>query len=194
MNSKKRTRNEGEGVLIADRTEDRYEEILFDRRQIYLTDEIYEVNTMDVIRKLLILDKQSKDPITLYINSCGGEIGNGMAIIDMIHKIKSPVKTVCVSLCASMAAIILMNGEKGFRYSMKSATIMLHRASWQMDSDYDKHQAQKLKYCQKEATTILKEIAKITKKKVKTVETDIESGLWLSARQAIKYNLIDKIY
>ena len=77
--------------------------------------------------QLLFLDSESDEPITMYINSPGGSVIDGMAILDTMNLIKSPVHTVCVGMAASMGAFILSQGEPGHRYCTPNSEVMIHQ-------------------------------------------------------------------
>lgn len=81
-----------------------------------------------IVAQLLWLESDNPDkPITMYINSPGGEVGSGLAIYDTMTYIKSPVSTVCVGAAASMAAILLLGGETGKRYALPHSSVMVHQ-------------------------------------------------------------------
>lgn len=116
-------------------TEDNGRERIYDLPSRLLKDRIIllaeEINTntaMSVISQLLFLDSEnSSAPITIYIDSPGGSISDGLAIYDVLNKIKAPVATVCTGMAASMAAFLLCSGSKGMRYCLPNSTVMVHQ-------------------------------------------------------------------
>ena len=111
---------------MGERAYDIYSRLLKDRI-IILNGEITDNSSNVVVAELLYLDSISNDDISLYINSPGGSITAGMAIYDTMNFVKSNVSTICVGMAASMAAFILSSGEKGKRYILPNAEVMIHQ-------------------------------------------------------------------
>lgn len=116
------------------RTEDNKERIydlpscLLKDRIILLAEEINSNTATAVISQLLFLDAEdSASPITIYINSPGGSISDGLAIYDVMNKVKAPIITVCTGMAASMGAFLLCSGSKGKRYCLPNSTVMIHQ-------------------------------------------------------------------
>jgi len=105
---------------------DLYSRLLKDRI-IFLSGEIDDVSANIIVGELLFLNSQSKDDIFLYINSPGGSVTAGMAIYDTINFIDADVSTICVGMCASMAAFLLSSGTKGKRICLKNGEVMIHQ-------------------------------------------------------------------
>ncbi|KAK1770704.1 Clp protease-domain-containing protein [Phialemonium atrogriseum] len=109
------------------RTSDIFSKLL-QERIICLNGAIDDTVSAAIVAQLLWLESDNPDkPITMYINSPGGEVSSGLAIYDTMTYIKSPVSTVCVGAAASMAAILLIGGEAGKRYALPHSTIMVHQ-------------------------------------------------------------------
>ena len=102
---------------------------LLKNRIVFLNGEVNDENAYDVITKLLYLDSVGNDDISLYINSPGGSVIQGLAIIDCMNIIKSNVATYCIGSAYSMGAIILSCGSKGKRYALPNSEIMIHSPS-----------------------------------------------------------------
>lgn len=102
---------------------------LFEKRIIYIDEEITDSMARDVTDKLLRLDMHEKKDITMYINSSGCSVSAGFVIYDIMNLIKSDVSTVCIGKCASMAGILLINGKKGKRYALPNSEVMVHEVS-----------------------------------------------------------------
>ena len=167
---------------------------LFDKRIIKLTKSIDTEEADKIIDQLLKLDtmKGNKD-ITMYINSPGGAVPDGMAIYDAMQMIKSNIKTICIGRCSSMAAILLSGGTKGKRFITPNSEIMIHEVSaFNMGKVGDL----KTNY---EHTNMLNErviklLANNTGKSIKQVRQDIQlKDKWFNAEEALKYGLVDKI-
>ena len=97
-------------------------------RIILLNEEIDTDCATSIIAQLLFLESENPEaPITIYINSPGGVITAGMAIYDVMNKVKCPIITVCVGMAASMAAVLLSSGSRGQRYALPNSTVMIHQ-------------------------------------------------------------------
>ncbi|KAK0727444.1 Clp protease-domain-containing protein [Lasiosphaeria miniovina] len=109
------------------RTSDIFSKLL-QERIVCLNGPIDDITSASIVAQLLWLESDNPDkPITMYINSPGGEVSSGLAIYDTMTYIKSPVSTVCVGAAASMAAILLIGGEPGKRYALPHSSIMVHQ-------------------------------------------------------------------
>jgi ATP-dependent Clp protease protease subunit len=146
-----------------------------------------------VIAQLLFLQfEDPKKDISLYINSPGGVVTAGLAIVDTINHIKNDVSTVCVGLAASAGALILSAGTKGKRYALQNSEIMIHQplggAQGQAtDIEISAKQILKIK------DNLNKILAKNTGQTVAKIEKDVERDYYMSSEEAKKYGLIDKI-
>lgn len=109
-----------------ERQYDIYSRLLLDRI-VYLGTEVNSVSANMIIGQLLFLDKQSQEPIHLYINSPGGSVYDGLGIYDIIQMIECPVYTYCVGLAASMGSLLLSAGHKNHRYALANSRIMIHQ-------------------------------------------------------------------
>lgn len=151
---------------------------------------------MEVMRRLNFYDDGSKDPITLYIASPGGECDAGWALIDMIDKIKKhgvEVRTVCAGSCSSMAALILSAGTKGSRYAFPSSRIMIHQAGIELTGGKLDDIANTTKELQYWTDISAKYLSKITKRPVKEIEKELCYDNYMSANEAKKFGIIDKV-
>lgn len=179
----KRT-NDGERAMdIASR--------LLDDNIILLTGEINDTMAEIVIAQLLYLDSLNKDePIHIYINSPGGSVTAGLAILDTMKLVKSRICTYCIGLAASMGSIILSSGDK--RYIVPHAEVMIHQplgGTKGQASDIE-IAAEHIGRTKKTLNLIL---AENCKKPYKTVARDTERDNWKSAEEAVEYGLADKI-
>ncbi len=175
-----------------ERAYDIYSRLLEDR-VIFLWEAIDSAVANTVIAQLLFLEKQDpKAPITMYINTPGWHVTAGLAIYDTMQYVKCPIITVAVWLAASMGSIILVWWTKWKRYSLAHSEIMIHQPLW-----WAEWQASDIKIA---ADHIIKTwkilywiLAKHSGKDIKQVEKDCDRDNYMSAEEALKYWLIDKI-
>lgn len=175
-----------------ERAYDIYSRLLEDR-VVFLGDVIDATVANTVIAQLLYLEKQDpKAPITIYVNSPGWHVTAGLAIYDVMQYVQCDIITVCVGLAASMGSIILAGGSKGKRYSLPHSEIMIHQPLGGMEG-----QASDIKIA---ADHILRTggvlygiLAKHSGQDVKKVEKDCDRDNYMTAEEALKYGIIDKI-
>lgn len=165
-------------------------------RVVVLDDSVNEQSSLLVILQLLKCDADDKkEPIHLYINSGGGSVDCGLAIYDTIKYISAPVYTYCYGIAASMGAFLLSCGEKGHRYALKKARIMIHQPLVSGGLGYITESQLKIHADHlKETRTHLEEIlAENCNKDVKVLHKDCERDNWMSAEEAKEYCLVDDI-
>ena len=176
-----------------ERSYDIYSRLLEDRI-IFLSGEINTDVANSVIAQLLFLEgKDNTKDICLYINSPGGVIDAGLAILDTMNYIKCDVSTICVGLCASMAAVLLSGGAKGKRYALKNSKIMIHQpllSGVQGQASDIKIVADQILKTRDAINEIL---AENTGKSRKKIEEDTNRDYYLTSTEAKEYNLIDKV-
>ncbi len=175
-----------------ERSYDIYSRLLNDRI-VMLTDEVNDASASVVVAQLLYLEGQdpSKD-ISLYINSPGGSVTAGMSIYDTMQYIKCDVSTICMGMAASMGAFLLAAGAKGKRISLPNSDIMIHQPSGGAQgqaTDIMIH-ADHIIRTKKKLNTILSER---TGQPYDVIARDTERDNFMTAEQALKYGLIDKI-
>ena len=166
---------------------------LLNDRIIILSDEVNDTTASLVVAQLLYLESQDMDrDIQLYINSPGGSITAGMAIYDTMNYIKCDVSTICVGMAASMGAFLLSAGAKGKRLALPNSEIMIHQPLSGMQgqaTDIKIHTDRILRIKQK-----LNEIlADVTGQPLEKIINDTERDNFMSAEEALKYGLIDKV-
>ena len=158
-----------------------------------LTDEVNNVTASLVVAQLLFLEGQdsSKD-ISLYINSPGGSVSDGLAIYDTIQYIKCDVSTICMGMAASMGAFLLAAGTKGKRFALPNSEIMIHQplGGAQGQASDIIISANHIQRTKKRLNTILSER---TGQPYEVIEKDTDRDNWLTAQQALEYGLIDKV-
>lgn len=174
-----------------ERSYDIFSRLLKDRI-IILSGEIDDNLSNVIVSELLYLDSLNNNDISLYINSPGGSITAGMAIMDTINYIKSDVKTICIGISASMGAFLLSCGTKGKRYILPNAECMIHQplggASGQATEI--KIVAERILKLREKLNTIL---AKNTNKDIKKIEEDTERDHYLDAKECLEYGIVDHI-
>jgi ATP-dependent Clp protease protease subunit len=146
-----------------------------------------------VIAQLLFL--QSEDPkkeISIYINSPGGHVHAGMAIIDTIQHIKNPVSTVCVGIAASMAAVILSCGDKGKRFALPNSEVMIHQPHGGSEGQASDIEIS-AKHILKLRNSLNKILAKHTGQSLSKIEKDVDRDYYMDADEAKKYGIVDHV-
>lgn len=177
---------------LGERAYDIYSRLLKERI-VFLSGPIDEDSANIIIAQLLFL--QSEDPkkdISLYINSPGGHVTAGLAIIDTMNHIKPHVSTVCVGMAASAAAWILSSGEKGKRFALPNAEVMIHQplgGAQGQASDI----AITAEWIIKTKKRLIDLMAKNTGQTVAKIEKDIDRDFFMMPDDAKKYGIIDKI-
>lgn len=164
---------------------------LFDRRVIFLRGEIKSSVADDVAAQLLALDALGDDPVTLYIDSPGGEMPGLFTIHDTMKLVRAPVRTVCLGLAASAAAVILATGTGG-RAATPNARIMLHQPHGGVGGQARdiEIQAKEILYLRGRMEEIL---AGATGRPLDRIRTDTDRDFWLSAEEARAYGVIDEV-
>ncbi|MEX0930488.1 MAG: ATP-dependent Clp protease proteolytic subunit [Candidatus Paceibacterota bacterium] len=177
---------------FGERAYDIYSRLLRDRI-IFLAGPMDDHVANIVIAQLLFLE--SEDPhkdISLYINSPGGVVTSGLAIMDTMNHITCNVSTVCAGVAASAAAWILSNGAKGKRYALPNAEVMIHQPLGGAEG-----QASDIEISARHIIDIKKRLAKIlaknTGKPLQQVETDVDRDFYMSADDAKAYGIIDEV-
>lgn len=176
---------------MGERAYDIYSRLLKDRI-IILNGEITDNSSNVVVAQLLYLDSLSNDDISLYINSPGGSITAGMAIYDTMNFIGSKVSTICVGMAASMAAFLLSSGEKGKRYILPNAEVMIHQplGGAQGQATEIKIAAERILKLKKKLNVIL---ANNTGKDLDVIDNDTERDYFMDSNEALEYGIVDKI-
>ena len=175
-----------------ERSYDIYSRLLKDRI-IFLSDEVNDVTASLVVAQMLFLEAEDPDKdIMFYINSPGGSITSGMAIFDTMQYIKCDVCTICIGMAASMGAFLLAAGEKGKRYALPNAEVMIHQplGGAQGQATDIQIQAERILKMKDKLNIIL---AERTGQNLETIKNDTERDNFMSAEEAKEYGLIDKV-
>ena len=175
-----------------ERSYDIYSRLLNDRI-IFLGEEINSVSANLVVAQLLHLESQDAEKdISLYINSPGGEVYSGLAILDTMNFIKPQGSTICVGMAASMAAVLLSAGAKGKRFCLPHSKVMIHQPSGGAQGQQTEIEivAEEIKKTRRELNQILSDASG---QPIEKVQADTERDNYLTAAEALDYGLIDRI-
>ena len=177
-----------------ERSYDIFSRLLKDRI-IFLAEDVNPTSASLVVAQLLFLESEDPDKeISLYINSPGGSITDGMAIYDTINYIKCPVSTICVGLAASMGAVLLTSGTKGRRLATPNAEILIHQPLIQgglagQTTEIKIHADHMVKTREK----LNKILSERTGQPLEKINIDTERDNYMTAQEALEYGLIDGI-
>lgn len=175
-----------------ERAYDIYSRLLRDRI-IFLGGPIDDDVANIIIAQLLFLQNEdSKKDISLYINSPGGSVTAGLAILDTMNHIKPDVSTICVGIAASAASVILSAGTQGKRFALPNAEVMIHQP-WAQGGGQATDIEIQAKHILKTRDTLNKILSKNTGKPISQIEKDVERDFYMSAEEAKKYGIVDKI-
>ena len=160
-----------------------------------LTEDVNHVTASSIVAQLLFLESEDPDKeISFYINSPGGSITDGMAIVDTMRYIKCPISTICVGMAASMGAVLLACGDKGKRFATPNSEIMIHQP---LISGGLSGQATEIKihadHILRTRSRLNKLLSEQTGQDLATIEKDTERDNYMLAEEALKYGLIDGI-
>ena len=163
-------------------------------RIIFLGTEINDTVANVIIAQLLYLSSQDPDaPITMYLNTPGGSVYDGLAIYHTMQYISNEVQTVCTGLAASMGSVLLCAGEKGKRFALPHSRIMIHQPLGGAHG-----QASDIEITAKEILKLKGELYQIiadhSGKTLKQIEKDADRDHWLTAKEAVEYGMIDDIF
>ena len=176
-----------------ERSFDIYSRLLNDRI-IFLGEEINDVTASLVVAQLLHLESQdSEKDISLYINSPGGSVTAGLAILDTMNFIKCDVSTICLGMAASMASFLLAAGTKGKRIALPNSEILIHQPLGGMQgqaSDIKIHADHILRIKDK----MNRLLSEMTGQPFERVVADTDRDNYLTPEQALEYGLIDKVF
>ena len=175
-----------------ERSYDIYSRLLNDRI-IFLGEQIDDAVADTVVAELLHLENSDPDKdISLYINSPGGSVTAGLAIMDTMNFIKPDVSTVCVGMAASMASVLLSAGAKGKRFALPNSTVLIHQPLGGAQGQQTEIEivAEQIKKIRERMNKIL---ADNTGQSIKQIQKDTERDNYMTAQEALDYGLIDKI-
>lgn len=178
---------------LGERAYDIYSRLLKDRI-IFLGGPIDDTVANLIIAQLLFLEAEDpKKDIFLYVNSPGGHVHSGLAIVDTMNHVKPDIATVCVGMAASMGSVILASGAKGKRYALPNADVMIHQPHGGAEGQATDIEisARRILSLRDRLNRIL---AKTTGQTLAKVEKDVERDFFMTAEEAKKYGLVDVVY
>lgn len=175
------------------RTSSSLETVFFlKKRSIFLTGEISDKLSTEIIQQIMYLASLNKEPIRLYINSPGGSVSDGLAIYDVMKACGCTVITICTGLAASMAAVLLAAGTPGHRYCSTNAEVMIHQVMGQTQG-----QATDIELCAAHIRRVKEKInrllSKMTGKSITQICLDTDRDNYMDAGQALKYGIVDHV-
>ncbi|HZG78539.1 MAG TPA: ATP-dependent Clp endopeptidase proteolytic subunit ClpP [Paenibacillus sp.] len=175
-----------------ERSYDIYSRLLKDRI-VFLGTEVTDDSANAIVAQLLFLAAEDPEKdIHLYINSPGGSISAGMAVLDTMRFIKPDVSTICIGMAASFGAMLLLSGTKGKRYALPNAEVMLHQplgGARGQASDIAIH-AEHILGLRRRINAM---IAEATGQPLERIEKDTDRDFYMSAEEALEYGIIDKV-
>ncbi len=173
--------------------EDKLQEKMLKTRTILVSEAISDELAKKVYQHLLVLEADSKEkPITVIVNSPGGEADSGFGIYDMLRFVEMPVQSIVAGLCASAGVMVYLGGDEGKRFTLPNSRFLLHQPSSQSFG-----QASDLLIASDEIIRLRKQynqiVADVTGKDLKAVTKDADRDFWLSAQGAVDYGLATKV-
>lgn len=172
-----------------------FEKQFIEQRKVIISESIDQKVAERVIKTLFLLDGiDNQKPITVIINSPGGEVFSGFAIYDVMQIIKSPVITLVTGFAASMGSIVMLGSKKGKRYATANSKILIHQP---LIGGFFEARATEIEIQAKEIQETKERIINIYEEETKQprdkIAKDIELDYWMTAEEAVNYGLIDKI-
>ena len=175
-----------------ERSFDIYSRLLRDRI-IVVGGDIEPAMANSIVAQLLFLESENPNAeISMYINSPGGDVSAGWAIMDTMQYIKSPVSTIGMGLVASMGSVLLAAGEKGKRFALPNTSIMIHQPLGGFQGQVTDVEI-RVKKMQRTKQTLLKQMSEFTGRKEKELFDAMERDNWMNPEEAKKFGLIDGI-
>jgi len=171
--------------------------LLLSKRIVFIRGEITDELANSIIAQIIYLDSESDKEITVYISSPGGSVYHGRAIYGTFRSVRSKISTVGIGIVASMAALLLLGGDEGRRYALKTSRIMLHQPSIGLGRDTMVKQtdykilSDELELLRKDCIDVIIKHTKL--KDPKEVDRFIESDRYVDANEALQLGIIDKI-
>ncbi len=166
---------------------------LLKERVVFLVGPVNEMSANLIVAQLLFLESENPEKdISFYVNSPGGSVSAGLAIYDTMQFVKPDVSTLCIGQAASMGAFLLAAGATGKRFALPNSRVMIHQPMGGFQgqaSDIEIH-AREILYLRGRLNQLM---AKHTGRDVKTIEHDTDRDNFLSAEEAVKYGLVDKV-
>lgn len=182
-----------EKTSLGERAYDIYSRLLKERI-IFLGGPIEDYNANLTIAQLLFLEAEDpKKDIQLYVNSPGGSVSAGLAIVDAMNYVKPDVSTTCVGMAASMGSVILAMGAKGKRFALPNSEVMIHQP-WGGAQGQASDIEITAKHILATRDRLNKMLAKATGQKLDKIEKDVDRDFFMTAEEAETYGIIDAIH
>lgn len=163
-------------------------------RVIFINEEITKETASAITAFLLMYDKQnSEEDIFMYINTIGGDSAALINIYDVMQMVRSPIKTICIGKAYSAGAFILSAGTKGKRFITKNAKVMIHSAQFAFPLFSKEESEDFYNFVESNNKSILEILVKHTKHSLSKITKDCERDLYLDAKEAVKYGIVDRI-
>jgi ATP-dependent Clp protease protease subunit len=178
--------------VIADRSSEVFQQLLKDRI-IFLGTTVDQASANLICAQLLLLEAENNErDISLYINSPGGSVTDGLAIYDTMQYVRCDISTICIGLAASMGQFLLCAGAPGKRFALPHSRILMHQPSGQMQGQAADIaiQAEQIIYLKR---MMAERIAMHTGQPVERIEADSDRDRWFTAQEAMEYGFIDKV-
>lgn len=169
---------------------------LASNRIVFVAEDITNKTAADLSALLLYFDNESHEaPIEMYIHSSGGAVSGLSNIYDVMQMVSAPIKTICIGKAYSAGAVILSAGSKGERYAFKNSSIMIHgiQAAFPIPGHDMTNSKNYLKFLQDNNDNMMKILAQHTGHELEKVKEDCKQDVWMNAKQALEYGLIDHI-
>ena len=177
-----------------ERSYDIYSRLLNDRI-VFLGQQVDDAVANTVVAQLLHLESEDPDKdISLYINSPGGSVTAGLAILDTMNFVKCDVSTICIGLCASMASVLLAGGAKGKRFALPNSEVLIHQPmGGAQNGTQETDMAIIAEQMKKTRARLNKILSDATGQDIETIAKDTERDNWLDANEAKAYGLVDEV-
>lgn len=172
-------------------TFDVFSRLMYDRI-IYFTGVVDDDSCNTAVAQLLYLSSVDERDISMYINSPGGSVVDGLGLVDTMNYINCDISTTCIGMAASMGSVLLSNGAKGKRFVLPHSRVMIHQVSSGAqgvlkDLEIELEQTRR---CKNDLYEIL---AKNTNKSFEEIERDCDRNYWLIGKEAVEYGIVDKV-
>ena len=172
-------------------TFDVFSRLMYDRI-IYFTGVVDDDSCNTAVAQLLYLSSVDERDISMYINSPGGSVVDGLGLVDTMNYISCDISTTCIGMAASMGSVLLSNGTKGKRFVLPHSRVMIHQVSSGAqgvlkDLEIELEQTRR---CKNDLYEIL---AKNTNKSFEEIERDCDRNYWLIGKEAVEYGIVDKV-
>lgn len=179
---------------IIEKFGNKFDAKFLEERKVFLWGAVHDESAKQVVNRLLYLEAEAPGKeITFYINSPGGVVTSGLVMIDAMKMISSPVRTICMGMCASMGAMLLSQGAKGKREIWENGRVMIHQPS--IGGAYGQASDLEITATQMQRTkeTLAKMLADSCSKGIEEIMRDFDRDFWMNSKEALAYGIVDKV-